>query len=103
VDEACGEWDARCVVGGQRTGSQAREHSVVEAVWRVIAALRRGGFQSVVKKGSMAVERRRFVVGLGERGPRIRFPAGWSWHLAVTLELWDGVFQEAWIAMEASN
>ncbi|KAH8640193.1 hypothetical protein IG631_03134 [Alternaria alternata] len=27
-------------------------------------------------KGSTAVERRRFVVGLGERGPRIRFPAG---------------------------
>jgi len=30
----------------------------------------------VVEKGSIAVERRRFVAGLGERGPRIRFPAG---------------------------
>jgi hypothetical protein len=62
----------------------------------------------------MAVERRRFVVGLGERGPRIRFPAGGG--EGVTMETRLGklaaagsrmgslslsLSQHAWMAMQA--
>jgi hypothetical protein len=51
--EAGSGWDARCEVGRVGTRSQAREHLVLDAVWRGIAALRRGGCQKVNGKGQL--------------------------------------------------